>query len=90
MTKQTTSESTARHNCGRRGWERCCACSGRLHLAGCTTTKRPAIDCCQERHERLIAQGHQYGLDDAAVEMQGSWWSATAETTPLELELELA
>jgi hypothetical protein len=62
-----------RHECGRLGngrfWMTCSACTGRIHLKGCTTRRNPKKDCCKKRHENLAAAGQTRGIADSSVPM---------------------
>ncbi len=57
------------HQCYRNGWQICSACQGRIHHQGCRTARLKDKDCCPARHKMLHEQGHEFGLDDAAVKM---------------------
>lgn len=62
------------HACQRMGngreWCLCVVCHGRLHMNGCTSRRRAAIDCCEERHKVLaLVKGHSRGLDDSSLPM---------------------
>jgi hypothetical protein len=54
-----------RHNCGNGvNWPMCVVCNGRIHLEGCTTKRRHALDCCATRHAKLYTQGQVRGVFD--------------------------
>lgn len=69
-----------RHNCGKNGWQICAACRGRIHLAGCTSKRKVAYDCCADRHWKLALDNQiiwgspekVMGLDDESIPMIGS------------------
>jgi len=63
---------TTIHACGKNGWAECTVCRGRIHQVGCTTRKRPQIDCCQLRHRILHDTGQTTGLDDRSQMMLGT------------------
>lgn len=51
------------------GWSLCVCCHGRIHMTGCTSRRRAAIDCCEDRHRSWAAAGQDTGLDDASLPM---------------------
>jgi hypothetical protein len=54
-----------RHKCWQQGWAECTACEGRLHRPGCTSRRKPEIDCCPARHKALYDKGVTVGIHDA-------------------------
>lgn len=63
----------ARHRCNESAngadWAICSVCDGRIHLAGCASTRDKHRDCCRQRHEMLSEQGVMVGLTDESQPM---------------------
>lgn len=61
------------HQCNKSGggvtWSLCIVCEGRIHASGCTSRRRPDLDCCEARHRKLHDSGRVWGLGDASLPM---------------------
>ena len=64
-----TRNGEPRHLCGIPAWPMCTVCDGRMHQSGCTSKRKPAKDCCPQRHVEMFRQGILEGQFDGSIGM---------------------